>query len=384
MLRFITSGESHGPGLVATVEGLPAGLAVSTEGIADELARRRLGYGRGARMALERDELEILGGIRFGTTLGGPVTVLVRNTEWPKWQAQMSPEPGEASKREVKPRPGHADLAGMLKYDTHDARDILERASARETAARTVVGYLAKQVLALIGVDVFSHVVRIGSATVENSAVLPTPSDLPKIDASPVRVFSSDTEAAMVAEIEAATEAKDTLGGAAEVLAYGLPPGLGSHVHWDRKLDGLLAGAIMSIQAIKAVEIGDGISQSRSRGSDAHDAITTDGEGFGRRTNRAGGLEGGITTGEVLRVTAMMKPIATIMRPLDTVNVDTKETDKAFRERSDVCAVPAAGVVAEQMVAYVLANEVLRKYGGDTVGDVTAAHASYLTRLSEF
>ncbi|MCZ7533222.1 MAG: chorismate synthase [Acidimicrobiia bacterium] len=384
MLRFITSGESHGPGLVATVEGLPAGLVVTADGIADALARRRLGYGRGARMALERDDLEILGGVRFGSTMGGPVTVLVRNTEWPKWREQMSPDPGAVSKREVKPRPGHADLAGMLKYDTHDARDILERASARETAARTVVGYLAKQVLALIGVEVFSHVVRIGSVSVEVTEALPTPSDLARIDASGVRVFSPGAEAAMIAEIEAAKEANDTLGGAVEVLAYGLPPGLGSHVHWDRKLDGLLAGAVMSIQAIKAVEIGDGITQSKTRGSEAHDAITTDGEGFGRRTNRAGGLEGGITTGEVLRVTAMMKPIATIMKPLDTVNVDTKQADKAFRERSDVCAVPAAGVVAEQMVAYVLANEVLRKYGGDTVRDIATAHTAYLARLAEF
>ncbi len=384
MLRFITSGESHGPGLVATVEGLPAGLTVTASGIADELARRRLGYGRGARMALERDELEILGGVRFGSTIGGPVSVLVRNTEWPKWREQMSPDPGEASKREIKPRPGHADLAGMLKYDTHDARDILERASARETAARTVVGYLAKQILALINIDVLSHVVRIGSVSVDASHALPTPTDLARIDGSGVRVFSSDAEAAMIAEIEAAKEAKDTLGGEVEVLAYGLPPGLGSHVHWDRKLDGLLAGAVMSIQAIKAVEIGDGITQSQARGSDAHDAITTDGVGFGRRTNRAGGLEGGITTGEVLRVSAMMKPIATIMKPLDTVNVDTKKAEKAFRERSDVCAVPAAGVVAEQMVAYVLANEVLRKYGGDTVRDITTAHASYLARLAEF
>lgn len=384
MLRFITSGESHGPGLVATIEGLPAGLPVIAEGIANELARRRLGYGRGARMALERDELEILGGVRFGVTIGGPVTVLVRNTEWPKWREQMSPAPGGTSKREVKPRPGHADLAGMLKYDTHDARDILERASARETAARTVVGYLAKLLLGKLGIEVFSHVVRIGATSVGESSTLPTPADLARIDASPVRAYLPEAEAAMIAQIEAAKEAKDTLGGAVEVLGYGLPVGFGSHTHWDRKLDGLLAGAIMSIQGIKAVEIGDGVGQSFARGSDAHDEIITDGTQVGRRTNRAGGLEGGITNGEVLRITAMMKPIATIMKPLDTVNVDTGEPAKAFRERSDVCAVPAVGVVAEQMVAYVLANEALRKYGGDTVGDLTTAHAAYQKRLAEF
>lgn len=384
MLRFITSGESHGPGLVATVEGLPFGLDVSTGALGDELARRRLGYGRGPRMRLERDELEILGGVRFGKTIGGPVTVLIRNTEWPKWREEMSPEPGEASKRETKPRPGHADLVGMQKYDTHDARDILERASARETAARTVVGFLAKQVLATVGIDVFSHVVSIGSVSVPASAALPRPSDLASIDASEVRAFDPDAASAMVAEIEAAKADRDTLGGTVEVLAYGLPPGLGSHVHWDRKLDGLLAGAVMSIQAIKAVEIGDGIAQSQSRGSDAHDEITIDDGTFSRRSNRAGGLEGGMTTGGVLTVRAMMKPISTLMRPLDTVDVDSKEPGKAFRERSDVCAVPAAGVVAEQMVAYVLANEVLRKYGGDTVGDIAAADTAYRDRLAQF
>ncbi|MEZ5176027.1 MAG: chorismate synthase [Acidimicrobiia bacterium] len=384
MLRFITAGESHGPGLVATVEGLPAGLEVTSEGLSTELARRRLGFGRGPRMALEEDEIEILGGVRFGSTLGGPVAVLIRNTEWPKWRAQMSPDAGERGKRETKPRPGHADLVGMLKYDTHDARDILERASARETAARTVVGYLAKQLLASINIRVVSHVVRIGQAAADPDAPLPGPDDLDAVDASAVRAFDPATEAAMIEAITTAADAKDTLGGAAEVLGYGLPPGLGSHVHWDRKLDGLLAGALMSIQAIKAVQIGDGVAQSHMTGSAAHDAITRDGEGFGRRTNRAGGLEGGITTGEVLRVTVMMKPIATVMRPLDTVDVDSKEAAKAFRERSDVCAVPAAGVVAEQMTAYVLANEVLRTYGGDTVGDVVAADAAYRRRISEF
>ncbi len=383
MLRFLTSGESHGPGLVATVEGLPAGLTVSREGIASELARRRLGFGRGPRMRLERDELEILGGVRFGETLGGPVTVLIRNTEWEKWREEMSPDPGKTSKRQTKPRPGHADLVGMQKYDTHDARDILERASARETAARTVVGYLSKQLLSEIGVTVMSHVVSIGSAKAV-SEVLPQPEDLDAVDASEVRVFDSASAKAMISEIEAAKADRDTLGGVVEVLAYGLPPGLGSHVHWDRKLDGLLAGALMSIQAIKAVEIGDGLAQAASRGSQSHDEIIrTDGE-LTRRTNRAGGLEGGMTTGGVLRLRAAMKPISTLMRPLDTVDVETRQPVSAFRERSDVCAVPAAGVVAEQMVAFVLANEVMRKFGGDTVRDLVASSDAYLARLRDF
>lgn len=386
MLRFITSGESHGPGLVAVVEGLPAGLAVTTDGIGDELARRRLGYGRGPRMALERDELEILGGVRFGETLGGPVAVLIRNTEWPKWVAQMSPEPGEKGKREQKPRPGHADLAGMLKYDTHDARDILERASARETAARTIVGYLSKQLLSTVGISVFSHVTAIGGVSIDGDSDKPNPQDLDRIDASPVRVYRQSDEDAMIATIAAAAEAKDTLGGSVEVLGYGVPPGIGSHVHWDRKLDGMLAAALMSIQAIKAVEIGDGLDQSRSLGTRAHDEIVpgSPDTGFSRKTNRAGGIEGGMTNGDVLSVTAYMKPISTVMQPLDTVDVDTKEPAKAFRERSDVCAVPAAGVVAEQMVAFILAKELLRMYGGDTVGDVLRAHTSYLERLKKF
>jgi chorismate synthase len=388
MLRFITSGESHGPGLVATIEGLPAGLDITTHGLSAELARRRLGYGRGPRMRLEKDDLEILGGVRFGVSLGGPVTVLIRNTEWPRWRERMSPDPLEGGaqgeiKRETKPRPGHADLVGMQKYDTHDARDILERASARETAARTVVGYIAKQLLRSIDIEVFSHVVAIGGVTTPVGD-LPVPADLEAIDASEVRVFNPDAAASMITAIEAAKADRDTLGGVVEVLAYGIPPGLGSHVHWDRKVDGQLAGALMSIQAIKAVEIGDGLQQSASRGSEAHDEIVSEGDSYGRRSNRAGGLEGGMTTGGVVRVRAAMKPIATIMRPLDTVDVDTGEADKAFRERSDVCAVPAAGVVAEQMVAFVLANEVVRKFGGDTVGDVQAAVQAYRKRLSEF
>lgn len=383
MLRFLTSGESHGPALVATLEGLPSGLTVSTDGISDELARRRLGFGRGPRMRLERDELEILGGVRFGKTLGGPVTVLIRNTEWEKWKDEMSPHAGASEKRETKPRPGHADLVGMQKYDTHDARDILERASARETAARTVVGYLCKQLLAEAGVSILSHVVAIGAASARDTE-LPGPDDLSAVDESQVRVFDRAAEQEMISEIEAARADRDTLGGVVEVLAYGLVPGLGSHVHWDRKLDGQLAGALMSIQAIKAVEIGDGLTQAASRGSAAHDEITMESGRYARRTNRAGGLEGGMTTGEVLRIRAAMKPISTLMRSLETVDVDTKETASAFKERSDVCAVPAAGVVAEQMVAYVLANEMTRKFGGDTVGDFVANVDIYKARLAEF
>ena len=274
MLRFITAGESHGPGLIATIEGVPAGLEVTRDGISAELARRRLGYGRGPRMRLEKDEVEILGGVRFGKTLGGPIAVLIRNTEWPRWRERMNPDPVDneeqlAVKRETKPRPGHADLVGMLKYDTYDARDILERASARETAARTVVGYVAKQLLAALGIQVFSHVVSIGSASVDSDAILPEPSDLDAIDASEVRAFDPEAADAMVQNIEEAKADRDTLGGVVEVLAYGVPPGLGSHVHWDRKLDGQLAGALMSIQAIKAVEIGDGLLQAASRGSAA-------------------------------------------------------------------------------------------------------------------
>ncbi len=379
----MTSGESHGPGLTATVEGLPAGITVTKEGIADELARRRLGFGRGPRMRLERDELEILGGIRFARTLGGPVTVLIRNTEWEKWQTEMSPGAGESKKRETKPRPGHADLVGMQKYDTHDARDILERASARETAARTIVGYLSKQLLGEVGIKVMSHVVAVGSVIVPKGA-LPLPEDLASVDASEVRVFHPESEKAMLAEIDAAKAARDTVGGVVEVLAYGLPPGLGSHVHWDRKLDGLIAGAIMSIPAIKAVEIGDGLTQAAVWGSAAHDEIANDDGSYIRTSNRAGGVEGGRTTGGGLRVRAVMKPISTLMQALETVDVDTGEKASAFRERSDVCAVPAAGVVAEQMVAYVLANELMRKFGGDTIQDVVASFDAYRSRLAEF
>ncbi len=334
-------------------------------------------------MALEKDDLEILGGVRFGKTLGSPVAVVIRNTEWPKWQEEMSPDAGAARRTLTTPRPGHADLVGMQKYDTKDARDVLERASARETAARTVAGYLAKQLLRELGIDVMSHVVAIGTVEAPD-ATLPVPGDLDAIDDSPVRVFDATAEAAMVAEIEAAKADRDTLGGVIEVLAYGVPVGLGSHVHWDRKLDALLAGALMSVQAIKAVEIGDGLRTAARRGSAAHDEIYHDDGAFVRHSNRAGGTEGGISTGGVVRVRAAMKPISTVMRPLDTVDVETKQPEKAFRERSDVCAVPAAGVVAEQMVAIVLAQELQRKFGGDTIGDMKAGLGAYRSRLAEF
>ena len=380
MLRFLTAGESHGPALVAIVEGLPAGLPFRTEDLAAELARRRLGFGRGARMRIEKDELEVVGGVRHGTTLGGPVAVLIRNTEWPRWAEEMSPEPGEAKRRLTTPRPGHADLAGMLKYQTKDARDILERASARETAARTVVGYLSKLLLAQIEVTVFSHVISIGEVRAPNEPV-PTPADLARIDESPVRAFDAATEALMVAEIEAAHADRDTLGGEVEVLAYGVPVGLGSHVHWDRRLDARLAEAVMSIHAIKGVEIGDGFRSAGRRGSAAHDEIEP---GLERPTNRAGGTEGGMSNGQVVTVRAAMKPISTVINRMRTVDVDTGEAQLAFYERSDTCAVPAAGVVAEQMVAFVLADEAMRTFGGDTVEDFRLNWQNYCRRRQSF
>jgi chorismate synthase len=384
MLRFLTAGESHGPGLVAIVEGLPSGLQVEAKGIAHELARRRLGLGRGARMRIELDELEILAGVRHGFTLGSPVAVIVRNTEWPRWQQEMSPEPVDSAARSplTKPRPGHADLAGMLKYNTKDARDILERASARETAARTVVGYLAKQLLEVVGVSVISHVVAIGDVWSESLSP-PTPGDLEMVDASPVRCFDPEAAKSMVKAIEGAKGARDTIGGVVEVLAYGLPAGVGSHVHWDRRLDARLAAALMSIHAIKGVEVGDGFTSAGRPGSVAHDEIFYD-DAFYRNTNRAGGTEGGMTVGGPLRVRAAMKPISTVLKGLQTVDVESKEAVPAFYERSDTCAVPAAGVVAEQMVAVVLAQEIQRQFGGDTVDDLIAAVDRYRGRLERF
>ncbi|MGF1664851.1 MAG: chorismate synthase [Acidimicrobiia bacterium] len=384
MLRFITAGESHGPGLVAVIEGLPSGLPFLVDELKAELSRRTLGFGRGPRMAIERDEVAIMGGVRHGRTLGSPVAVVIHNTEFPeKWSEEMSPYPGSPKRTMTTPRPGHADLVGMQKYDTHDARDILERASARETAARTVVGYAAKVLLASLDVSVFSHVIEIGGARAPGDP-LPTPDDLAAIDASPVRVFDRTAEQAMIEVIEAAKADRDTLGGVVEVLAYGVVAGVGSHVHWDRKIDAALAEALMSIQAIKGVEIGDGFETARRRGSAAHDEIFHDESGFTRSTNKAGGTEGGMTVGDVLRVRAAMKPISTVGKGLQTVDVGTKQAESAFYERSDVVAVPAAGVVAEQMVAIVVAREIQRKFGGDTVGDLRAAWDAYRLRLAGF
>lgn len=382
MLRFLTAGESHGLGLVTIVEGLPAGLPVRAEALAGELARRRGGYGRGERMAVERDELEILGGVRFGRTLGSPVAVLVRNREWPAWEELMSPEPGREAAPLRAPRPGHADLAGMLKYDTHDARDVLERASARETAARTVAGYLAKVMLDAAGVTVVSHVVAIGPVRAGGPG--PGPGDLDRVDASPVRCLDGEAAAAMVAEIDRARAEGDTLGGVVEVIAYGVPAGIGSHVHWDRRLDTRLAGALMSIPAIKGVEVGAGFAGAARRGSQAQDAIGRDESGFTREGDRAGGVEGGMSNGRPIRLRAAMKPLPTLGRPLPTVDVVTRRPVKAFRERADTCAVPAAGVVAEQMVAWVLADEMTRSWGGDTLEDFRRGADAYRSRLAGF
>ncbi len=386
MLRFLTAGESHGPSLTVIVEGLPAGLAITAEDIGDQLARRRLGYGRGPRMRFERDELRLTGGIRHGRTLGSPVSIEILNSEWPKWEVEMAAAPGEPSSKLTKPRPGHADLAGMQKYGFDDARDVLERASARETAARVTAGALAKALLATIGVEVLSHVVRIGTA-VTPSNLRPGPGDLGKVDESEVRCFDEASEAAMIGEIKSAAKDGDSLGGIVEVIAYGVPVGLGSYVHWDRKLDGLLAGALMSIQAVKAVEIGDGMSQASQRGSVAHDAIAVEesfsqGGGFIRRSDHAGGLEGGMSSGSPLIAKVAMKPLATLNRPvLETVDVSTGESAVSFKERTDVTAVPALGVVTEAMMALVLANEALRKFGGDSVEEFVRNYSTYVQNL---
>jgi chorismate synthase len=373
MLRFLTAGESHGKGLVVIVEGLPAGLAVTVEDIQGELARRRLGYGRGPRQRFEQDELTLLGGVRHGRTLGSPVAIEIANTEWTrsdKWHAEMSPAPGHTEAPLTQVRPGHADLAGMQKYGFDDARDVLERASARETAARVAAGAVAKLMLRTIGVEVISHVVQMGEA--RSPGTRPTPADLEVIDESAVRCFDPEGTEAMVREIKAAAKDGDSLGGIVEVLAYGVPVGLGSHVHWDRKLDALLAQAVMSIQAVKGVELGDGFEVAARRGSVAHDAIRWDDDAgaYRRDTTLAGGIEGGMSTGELLVLRAAMKPLATLNVPvLETVDTATKAATVSFKERTDVTAVPAMGVVAETMVALVLAAEAQRKFGGDSVAE---------------
>jgi chorismate synthase len=383
VLRYLTAGESHGQALVVVVEGLPALLPITIEQIADELARRRLGYGRGPRMRFERDDVEFLSGVRHGRTLGSPVSILIRNTEWPKWVEEMSPAPGATAKPLRQPRPGHADLAGMQKYGFDDARDVLERASARETAARVAAGTLSKALLSHLGISVLSHVIQIGSARASTER-RPGPADLEAVDASEVRCFDPASEQAMITAIKEAAKAGDSLGGIVEILAYGVPPGLGSHVHWDRKLDGLLAQALMSIQAMKAVEIGEGFDVAGRRGSDAHDEILWEAESgtYQRASDRAGGTEGGMTTGALLVARVAMKPLASLNRPvLRTVDTETKEEAVSFKERTDVTAVPAAGVVAETMVSLVLANEVLRKFGGDSLPELLRNHQGYLDQL---
>ena len=390
MLRWLTAGESHGPALMGVIEGVTAGVEITTTQVADELARRRLGHGRGARMAFERDEVEFLGGVRHGLTQGGPVAIRVGNTEWPKWSTVMSADPVSPEALEglarnaplTRPRPGHADLVGMQKYAFDDARPVLERASARETAARVALGAVAKALLLqAYGIEVISHVVGIGGVTVAEGADLPQPSDLEAIDQSPVRVFDAATSEAMVAEVDAVQKEGDTLGGVVEVLAYNLPPGLGSFVHWDRRLDSQLAGALMGIQAIKGVEVGDGFLTTTRRGSEAHDELMQVDGAIMRSSDKAGGTEGGMSTGTVLRVRAGMKPISTIPRALRTVDVATSEAAPAHHQRSDVCAVPAAGVVAEAMVALVLANSVLEKFGGDSITETRRNRDSYLANI---
>jgi chorismate synthase len=391
VLRWITAGESHGPALVAVLEGMVAGVEVTTDDLARQLARRRLGFGRSPRMGFETDRAEFLGGVRHGLTQGGPIAVRIDNTEWPKWEQVMSADPvdpdvlaGLARNEPLtRPRPGHADLAGMQKFGFDDARPVLERASARETAARTVLGTVARGFLRqLLGVEIISHVVSIGAAAAPEGPP-PGPGDLDAIDESPVRAFDPQGTEAMVAEVEAVKEAGDTVGGVIEVIAYGLPPGLGSHVHWDRRLDARLAAALMGVQAMKGVEIGDGFTTARRWGSQAHDEIDPAHPGISRRTNRAGGLEGGITNGEPLRARVAMKPISTVPRALSTIDTKTGEPAVAIHQRSDVCAVPRAGVVLESVVGLVLAEAALEKFGGDSIAETRRNAESYLKALQE-
>ncbi len=390
MLRWLTAGESHGPALTAILEGLPAGVRITTEDLVVALARRRLGYGRGARMSFERDEVAFRGGLRHGMSLGGPISIEIANTEWPKWETVMSADPVEEAVLAnqarnaplTRPRPGHADLTGMQKYGFRDARPVLERASARETAARVALGAVAAAFLEqTTGAALVSHVVSLGTVAAP-AGVLPTFADRERVDADPVRCLDPDTAAAMVTEVDTARREGDTLGGVVEVVVEGLPPGLGSFTHWDRRLDGRLAAALMGIQAIKGVEMGDGFVTASRRGSQAHDEIVSEADRLHRVTGRAGGIEGGMSTGEVLRVRAAMKPISTVPRALATVDVVTGEAASAINQRSDVCAVPAAGVVAEAMVALVLADAVLEKFGGDSVTETARNVAAFLENLS--
>ena len=389
MLRWITAGESHGPELVAVLEGLPAGIPVTTAEVQNALARRRLGYGRGARMKFEQDEVSLSGGIRHGLTMGGPVAITVGNTEWPKWQDVMSADPvapekltGARAEALTRPRPGHADFTGMQKYGFLDSRPVLERASARETAARVALGAVASAFLNELGIQLVTHTVGIGPVNAAIGSAIPVPADVAALDEDPMRCFDKTLSAAMVAEVDECHKDGDTLGGVVETLVYGLPPGLGTFVHWDRRLDSQLAAALMGIQAIKGVEVGDGFETARRRGSVAHDELERDADGIVRRlSGRAGGIEGGMSNGDVLRVRAAMKPISTIPKALATVDVATGEAAKAHHQRSDVCAVPAAGVVAEAMVALVVANSVLEKFGGDSVAETKRNLQSYLANI---
>jgi chorismate synthase len=391
MLRWLTAGESHGPALVGTLEGLPAGVEITSAAVADALARRRLGYGRGARMSFEQDEVSFIGGVRHGLSQGGPVAIMVGNTEWPKWETVMSADPvdpsaltGARGAALTRPRPGHADLVGMTKYGFDDARPVLERASARETAARVALGAVAEAFLNQVaGIALVAHTVQVGHITVPEDAPLPPADATAALDADPIRCFHGPTSAAMVAEIDECQKDGDTLGGVVEVVAYGVPAGLGSYVHWDRRLDSRLAGALMGIQAIKGVEVGDGLRTAARRGSQAHDEIEYGDDGVQRRTNRAGGIEGGMTNGEPLRVRAAMKPISTVPRALDTIDTATGGAAKAIHQRSDVCAVAPAAVVAQAMVALTLADAVLEKFGGDSVDEVRRNLDAYLSAIPD-
>jgi chorismate synthase len=391
VIRWLTAGESHGPALSAILEGMPAHIEITKEMIDSDLKRRRLGFGRGARQTFEADVVSILGGIRHGQSQGGPIALQIGNSEWPKWSKVMAPEKVDENELKelarnaplTRPRPGHADLAGMQKFDFDDARPILERASARETAARVALGAVARAFLEQsVGIQIMSHVLSIGTVQAKSDYKLPSYSDKDLVDNDPVRAADKNLSDAMVAEIESAHKDGDTLGGVVEVLAFNVPVGLGSHTHWDRRLDSKLAGALMGIQAIKGVEIGDGFESARRRGSSAHDEIEKNSSGkIVRRTDRAGGTEGGITNGEILRVRAAMKPISTVPKALDTIDTSTGEAAKAINQRSDVCAVPAAGIVAEAMVALVLADAVLEKFGGDSVGEVSRNYKNFISNL---
>ena len=390
MLRVLTAGESHGPELIAIMEGLPSGVPIAMDTIRADLARRKLGYGRGSRMKFEADELTISSGVRHGSSLGSPIAIRIGNTEWPKWREVMSAEPVEATELSrgrgaalTRPRPGHADLVGMQKYDFDEARPILERASARETAARVALGAIARSFLSELGIRLVSHTLSMGPVRVPDNMPLPTADDVDTLDADPLRCFDAATSEAMIAEVDDARRSGDTVGGIVEVLAYGLPPGLGSHVQWDRRLDAKLAQALMSIQAIKAVEVGDGFETTRRRGSAAHDELHLSDGTITRSSDRAGGIEGGMSTGTLLRVRAGMKPIATVPRALRTIDVATGEEATAHHQRSDISAVPAAGVVAEAMVAITLVDVILEKFGGDSLGETQRNIASYLAHIPE-